>query len=400
MSIFYAPDHTGIAPYATQAAEHFVKEGAEVLVLGGIPHYPHWSVPPEYRRRLRVDQLQEGVRVRRLRHFVPATQSALKRTAYEATFGLHALVQRLPWKPDVVLGVVPSLLGTVAASATAARTGARLVIWMQDLMGLAARQSGIAGGGRVAAATTGVERWALRRADAVVVLNQAFRGYVESLGVAPGRVHDVPNWSHVERSRGDRTGTRRSLNWTDDLFVTLHAGNMGLKQGLENIISAARLSAVEAPHLRFVLMGDGSQRHRLESDGAGIPTLEFLPAAPNDRFMDILAAADVLLVNEAPSVMDMSLPSKLTSYFQAAVPIVAAVQEQGCTAAQVLASGAGQVVPPGDPRRLMKALAAMADEPDLSGLGASGGKFASENLSAAASLSRLADVVAGHPDGG
>ena len=45
VGINYAPEHTGIAPYTTQACDHLAASGAEVLALAGVPHYPHWTVP-------------------------------------------------------------------------------------------------------------------------------------------------------------------------------------------------------------------------------------------------------------------------------------------------------------------------------------------------------------------
>ena len=105
---------------------------------------------------------------------MPARQSALTRGAYELTFGLHVALQKLPWKPDVVLTVVPSLFGATAAAFIARRTKARLVVWVQDLMGPATAQSGIAGGGRITKATGLVERRLLRRAQRVLVINEGF----------------------------------------------------------------------------------------------------------------------------------------------------------------------------------------------------------------------------------
>ena len=67
------------------------------------------------------------------------------------------------------------------------------------------------------------------------------------------------------------------------------------------------------------------------------------------RFPDVLAAADVLLLSERASVVDMSLPSKLTSYAVAGRPIVAAVPAGGTTAAELDRSGAALRVEPGDP---------------------------------------------------
>ena len=59
-------------------------------------------------------------------------------------------------------------------------------------------------------------------------------------------------------------------------------GNMGLKQGLEQVVEAARhADAVAAPVL-YVLMGEGSQRTTLETQARGIERLRFLPFQPEE----------------------------------------------------------------------------------------------------------------------
>jgi len=390
--INYAPEHAGIAPYTTQACEYFTVHGAEVLALTGVPHYPSWTVPDRYRRLWRSDETQAGVRLRRLRHYVPARQSALRRASYEATFGARVATQRLPWSPDVVVAVVPSLLGAAAAAWMAQRHGARLVLWVQDLMGLAAARSGIAGGSRVAAITGLVERSVLRRADVVLVLNHAFRSHVVRAGVPEERVWLVRNWTHISGPSGDRPSVRRRLGWADDDVIALHTGNMGLKQGLENVVEAARESA--GGPVRFVLMGDGNQRVHLEEIGRGVSALSFLPPATRSDFPDVLAAADVLLVNERASAVDMSLPSKLTSYFRAGVPVVAAVPLAGGTARELKRSGAGRLVPPDNPKALVAELRALvADSSACVRYGASALRYVEENLSAASSLGRIALAI-------
>lgn len=391
VGINYAPEHTGIAPYTTQACDHLAAQGHQVLALAGVPHYPHWTVAAEYGRRLRVEEQRGGVQVRRLRHTVPQTQSARSRATYEATFGAQVLAQRLPWTPDVVLAVVPSLFGAAAAGVLARRAGVPLVVWVQDLMGPAAAQSGIAGGGRIAGVTTVLEKRLLCTASQVALVSAAFQPYVEAAGVSAERIYVVPNWTHVAASTGVRAAVRARLGWGEDEIVGLHSGNLGLKQGLENIVEAARLAG---PPVRFVLMGDGNQRVELERLGAGVAALTFLPPADSADFPDILAAADVLLVNERGSAVDMSLPSKLTSYFSAGVPVVAAVPAGGGTAAEVDRSGGGCRVAPEEPAALLEAVQSLGqEEAERARLGAAGRRHAEEHLSAAASLDRLTQVL-------
>ncbi len=226
--------------------------------------------------------------------------------------------------PDVVLGVVPSLGGGVVARLAAARAHAGYGVIVQDLVSAAASQSGIRGGSAAAAATRWIESWSLARATVVAPVAEAFRPGLVALGVPAERVVVLPNWTHLADTTADREDVRRRLGWPADEWVALHAGNMGLKQDLDQVLEAGRIADREGLPVRLVLMGDGSQRHSLIDRSTSIQRIEFRPFVPAEELPDVLAAADVLLLTERSSVRDMSLPSKLTSYFAAGRPVVAA----------------------------------------------------------------------------
>ena len=393
-SAYYAPETTGNAPYVAGLAEHLAALGARVRVLTTMPHYPQWRIWEQYRGRWRVRENRHGVQVRRFRHYVPARQSAVQRALYEGSLLGHALPFTGGGQPDVVLGVVPSLSGGVLAAAAARRHDVSYGLIFQDLVGRAAVQSGIAGGGRVARLTAAVEGRIARGAAGVAVVAEGFRPYLHEAGVSPDRITLLPNWTHIARPHQARERTRAELGWASDCQVVLHAGNMGLKQGLEHVVQAARLAAEERSRVRFVLMGDGNQRSSLETLATGLPTVSFMDPQPAERFPDILAAADVLLVNERKSVVDMALPSKLTSYMVAGRPILAAVTAGGATAREVARSGAGLVVAAEEPRALLSALERLAAEPDLANrLAAAGASYAEHELGAAANLRRAEEFI-------
>jgi exopolysaccharide biosynthesis WecB/TagA/CpsF family protein len=390
VGINYRPETTGIAPYTADLAEHYAERGHDVTVITGFPHYPAWRVDPK-ERRLRATESHRGIRVLRRRHYVPRIQSALRRATYEATFLIHGALSR-PVRPDVVFGVVPSLSGGLLARFFAARAGAPYGLIFQDLMAPAARQSGIGGGARVAGITALLERWAARRATTVAIASEGFRPYLRRLGVDERRILDLPNWSHLAAPDVDRDDTRKRLGWGDSTVV-LHAGNMGLKQGLAQVVEAAqRADELESP-VRYVLMGEGSQRSALEQQATGIERLEFLPFQPEAEVPNILDAADILLVSERETVIDMSLPSKLTAYFASGRPIVAAVAPDGSTAREVSRAGAGVVVPIGDPDRLNATITDLRSDADrMDALGRAGRAYADSTLDIETARGRL-DVL-------
>ena len=257
-------------------------------------------------------------------------------------------------------------------------------------MAPAARQSGIGGGARVAGATATLERWATAKARTVAIASESFRPYLREIGVEKRRIFDLPNWSHLGAPTADRAATRERLGWPADCAVVLHAGNMGLKQGLEQVVEAARRADAIAAPMMFVLMGEGSQRAALEAQAEGITRLRFLPFQPEREVPNVLDAADVLLVSERATVIDMSLPSKLTSYFAAGRPIVAAVPPDGSTAREVLRSGAGVIVPIGDADELNRAVARLQEDPEAAqSLGAAGRRYAESTLDLARARKRI-----------
>ncbi|MFD6530451.1 glycosyltransferase [Streptomyces sp. NPDC060184] len=391
VSTNYAPELTGIGPYATQLAEHWAATAARADVLTGMPHYPSWRTDPEYRGVWRTTERREGVHVHRRRHYVPPRQTALRRGLFELTVLGHGLLAPPPGRPDAVVAQMPSLAGGVVGARIARRHGVPYIPVVQDLMGAAAAQSGIRGGGRAASAAAAAERYALRDAALVGVIHESFVPGVRALGVDPARIRTVPNWTHVQGPTADRAATRARLGWHPDTPVLLHSGNMGLKQGLDVLVDLARL----APDVRVVLMGDGNQREALRARATGLANLDFLPPAAAEDFTDVLAAADVLAVTQRASVLDMSVPSKLTSYFVSGRPVVASVADGGGTAEEVRRSGAGVLVRPEDPAALLAAVRHLAaDRAEADRLGTRGVTYVAQHLSREAGLARFDALLA------
>jgi glycosyltransferase involved in cell wall biosynthesis len=188
--------------------------------------------------------------------------------------------------------------------------------------------------------------------------------------------------------------TRARFCWADGDQVVLHAGNIGLKQGLEQVVEAARTAAERRDPVRFVLSGGGNQAGAIRAAAHDLPNVSFLGVQPDGIHASLLAAADVLLLSERATQIDMSLPSKLTSYFAAGRPIVAAIPPGGGSGREVERSGAGLVVPAGAPERLLEALARLRAEPALvAELAAAGPAYAAANTSAVACLARATALI-------
>lgn len=393
IGINYWPEPTGIAPYTTGMAEHLAELGASVRVLTGVPHYPTWRVSAAHRRRLASREWLRGVEVVRLRHSVPRRMTAVRRAIYEGTFFAHAALRGLREAPDMVLAITPALGGAVAAASVARRVGCPLVVVVQDLMAKAAGQSGITGGSRLTGVTARIEGAALRRATTVAVVSESFRPGVEAYGVRPDRIQVLRNWTHITALGLSRAEARSRLGWPVDGFLVLHTGNMGFKQDLGNLIEAARRLPESA--VRVVLVGDGSQRRSLERQATGLSNVRFSGLVDEALYPVVLAAADMLVVNERPGVGEMSLPSKITSYLAAGKPVIAAVSRGGAADLELRRTGgAARVVEPGNPTELAAVLAGLAtDGAQLDSMSSAATSYAKAHLGRTAALRTLSRLV-------
>lgn len=377
----YAPERSGTAPFTTQVAEHFAQR-FDVQVLAGVPHYPQWRVHEGYRRWTTTTREGE-VQVRRLRHVVPRKPTQAARLAHELSFVARVATQRTQ-RPDAVIAVSPPLFGALAAGRLARRLRVPFGIVVQDLYSQGVKE--LSGARLAAGLTTRLERAVLQSAQRVLVIHGVFRERVTGdLRVPDDRTTTVFNWAQLPRATSDRESSRRRLGWSGKV-VALHAGNMGAKQGLENVVDAARLAARQRPHVHFVLLGGGHQLEPLRARGADCPNLQLLPTA-DDEYADILAAADILLVNERSGVAEMSVPSKIASYCAAGRPIVGAVGPQGAAASLLTTSGAGVLVEPGRPDALLAAVDSLAsDHARCAELSRAGADFAQSHLGRTAAM--------------
>lgn len=387
----YPPEPTGIAPYTGGLAERVAGAGVDASVVTAFPHYPAWTFGSEMPPRTSTE-LVNGVRVTRLRHVLPKKPIGVLRLLSELSFGLRAALAS--WRgPDVVVLVSPALFSSAVAMLRIRLARRRLssVTWVQDLYSLGLEETG-RGGGLASKVVRRVESWLLRRSDAVVVIHDRFKQHVvRELGVSEDRVIVIRNWSHVGApAQVDRTAVRDRLGWKPDEVVVLHAGNMGVKQGLENVVDAARLADERDEAVRFVLLGGGNQRARLQRLGADVERLDFLDSLPDDEFIEAMNSADVLLVNESPGISGMAVPSKLTSYFSTGLPVLAATEPGSVTESEVLTAGAGRAVRAGDPEALLAATVEMgADHETAQEFGRSARAFLREHLTADAAVSRF-----------
>lgn len=387
----YAPEVTGVGVYTTDVAAALAARGHQLTVITGLPHYPEWRTREGYTDL--PDNFVEytnGIELRRIRHFVPAAPKLWSRIRMEASFARRLFKVNLSTY-DVVVVTVPALFSAIATVFKTARSEAPpIILWAQDIYSSGA--STVSGAGeRVARVLKRVESFPYRRAQAVIAIHDRLAQVLsQTLGVDPKVVSVVRNWTHIKIDRAPDVTRSEDTS----AIVVLHAGNMGKKQDLLNVVEAARYADRNNLPIHFKLVGDGNSRETVEVASRDVNRLSIHDSLPGDAFMVELLRADVLLVNEDGRLTDMAVPSKLTTYFASGRPIVAATNPHSATASEIEASGAGVVVPSGRPNELVDAILSIFDDSHTAhAYGAAGQAFAAKMLSRDSAIEAFEEVL-------
>lgn len=319
--INYSPELTGIGKYTGEMVEWMARQGHEVRVITAPPYYPQWKVGEKY-SAWRYRREQGAATVWRCPLYVPKQPSTLKRLIHLGSFALSSffpLMAQRRWKPDRIIGVVPTLFCTPGMRLLAKLSGARTLLHIQDYEVDAMLGLGMAGGrtGKVARLAAAFERSGLQNVDNVSTISRSMMNKAREKGVAEQKVIFFPNWSEVARFRdvdaAEVVALRTSLGLDDAQKIILYSGNIGEKQGLENVIAAA--DVLRERDWTFVIVGQGGGKARLEKLAADkqLDNVKFFPLQSYDALPALLKMADCHLVIQKRGAADAVLPSKLTN---------------------------------------------------------------------------------------
>ena len=115
-----------------------------------------------------------------------------------------------------------------------------------------------------------------------------------------------------------RVNVRKKLGW-NDLFICIHPGAMGEVNGLNYLIEVGKiLDKIEVRDVRIVLLGDGSQKERLQKriKRENIHTVKIMDSIPKYLIAELLTASDLGIVCVAPiPILAYNSANKLFDFF-------------------------------------------------------------------------------------
>jgi colanic acid biosynthesis glycosyl transferase WcaI len=364
--INFAPELTGVGKYTGEMAAWLAAAGHEVRVITAPPYYPDWSVGNGHRAdRYALGEL-EGVRVRRVPLYVPRRPSGIKRLLHLASFALTSLpsvFRQAFWLPDVVWVVQPTLFCTPAALLLGQVVNAKVWLHIQDFEVNAGFDLGMLKGSVLRKVVLSMETWLLRRFDSVSTISEGMVALAQAKGVRTPVV-SFPNWVDTSfiHPLSRSSVFRKRLGIAEDAIVLLYSGNMGAKQGLSQLSSAARDLGGDN-RLVFVFCGEGSYRAEMQAQCKSLANVRFLGLQPLQELNELLGMADIHLLPQKSGASELVMPSKLTGMLASGRPVIATALN-GTSLARAV-EGCGLAVRPDDQSALVEAIRALADDAGL-----------------------------------
>jgi glycosyltransferase involved in cell wall biosynthesis len=397
---YFAPEITAPAARLGEWAAGLARTGHQVKVVCEVPNHPGGVVAPGYGGRL-VDRRQlEGFEVDYVWVYATPKKTAPARITNYLSYAASATIVGARRGPaDVVIASSPPLpVGSVGA-ALAIRHRVPWILDVRDPWPEVAVTLGELEDGPLLRAAERFERRLYKSAAAVTTTTRPFKDMIEERGGA-GKVTVISNGATpMFLDAGERDPEPDLVGERDGRFVWTYAGNLGLAQGLESAVEAARILG---DGFRLILIGDGPRREALRDLAHELPAgqAEVRDAIPPADVARLTRASDALLVALAPMPgLEGFVPSKLFDCCAMGRPVVLAAVGESVRLAEE--AGAAVCVPPGDATALAGVVRKLRDDRKLAAeLGTAGRQFAERNAREVGveTLDALVRTIAGAPD--
>jgi len=355
LNLYYPPDTSATAKMAQTVADALCQEH-DVTVICGRPSYD-----PTERRNWRLWQTEQSGRLKIIRVGSSTFPrfNMKKRLINYLSYVLLAVPSALFADCDAVLAMTDPPFEGIVGAFVAAMKGKPYLYNIRDMYPDMAVGGSIVKPGLLARIWEKMHRWALRRANCVIVLGEDMKNRILAKGIEATKLEIVRDGAEVSTDGSSPTldiDVVRKIRGAFR-FVLLHAGNLGFYGAWETLLRAAK--KLTADSVGFVFVGEGAQRDALASEAADIPNVKFLPFFPGSKIPSVLAAADAHLITVKRGLEGVVVPSKMYGILAAGKPIVAVAPIETDVASLGAKQGFGIATDPDKPEELVDAIRAL-----------------------------------------
>ncbi|MGC2198342.1 MAG: glycosyltransferase family 4 protein [Terriglobales bacterium] len=396
----YFPPETGAAQNRLwDLAQRLSLFGHQVTVVTSMPNYPQGRIFDGYRRRLFVQEEQEGIRVLRTWAYVTTSRKFISRLLNYLSFAFFAMLTGLirVGRSDVVVVESPPLFLGVTGVVVSRWHDVPMIVNVSDLWPQSAISMGILHNKILIRLATALETFLYRSSYAITGQTENIVRYVREI-IPNVRVELVTNGVDPEKFIGaaeQRYKMRGDFSFGSH-FVVGFTGLHGLAYDLEGLLEAAELVGRSDERVLFVFFGDGPRKQLCEelAKQKGLTNVMFFGPQPGDAMPAVLASLDAAIIplKDLPFFRG-TLPSRLFDCMAAKLPIILASVD-GEASRLLQTSNGGIWVPAEDVSQMADAARQLASDPDLChALGENGNRYVCSHYDRREMARRFAELL-------
>ena len=337
----YYPVDTSTGYYMTKIAEHLADKGMNVNVLTTSMTYND----TQCKQSIKSESVND-VQIKRIKPFFNNKDSKIKRiiNALYVSIVLSFKLLFLAKKNDSVLSVTNPIFLVLFLPIICRLRKLKYTLLVHDVFpeNIFAL-SNVKKGGLLKS----IFDWAYSKADNCIVIGRDMEKVINSKGNM--HTHFIPIWSQIDQVfplKKEESNIISKLNLSDKLVFSF-AGNLGMAQGIENIIEGFNLCGIKKTHLLFI--GGGVLENIVKKAVSEYSNIDLIGYQPRELQCDFLNACDVALVTLSKGMLGLGVPSKTYNILAAGKPILLVANSQSEIALLINEFKIGWVVEPDNP---------------------------------------------------
>lgn len=274
--------------------------GIDVTILTAMPNYPQMKIYKGYEGKKYHFEEKDGLKIHRSSISLPKNKGIIQRLLNYFSFVYSSAIvgKNKIESIDVIMCESPPLFLGYSAMYLARKKKAKLIFNVSDLWPESAEKLGVVTNKWMLKLAYNLEEKIYRKS--IIVTGQT-QGICKNI---QHRFNDVktywlPNGVDVSfyNPHEVQSQWRENNGFAQSDILFLYAGIIGLAQGLEIILQAAE-KLISQPHLKFILLGSGPEKEKLQriQKEKRLSNVYFYDAVSKAQMPQIVKAADVSLI--------------------------------------------------------------------------------------------------------
>jgi glycosyltransferase involved in cell wall biosynthesis len=307
------------------------KLGVDITVLTAMPNYPQMEIYPDYKGKKYHYEEMDGLKIHRASIYVSKSKSIVNRLRNYFSFVRSSakVGNKKLGNFDFLLCESPPLFLGYSAMRLARKKKAKLIFNVSDLWPESAEKLGVVNNKTLLKMAYNLEKKLYKRASLVTGQTQGICANINQR-FPEVKTYWLPNGvdlSYYNPATIPPSNWRAVNGFATSDFIFLYAGILGIAQGLETILHAAK-NVEKSPQVKFVFIGSGPEKDQLISlkKKENLNNVYFLDAISKKEMPGVLKSVDATIIPLRKLDLFLgAIPSKIFENLSMEIPVLLGV---------------------------------------------------------------------------